>query len=146
MEVTANALKEKGLANGTIAIEMRYLGSKYSERLQALLPNATIVYAEAALWQLRMIKCDEEIRRFRIACELGSKIWLDTIHEAQEGMTQPELQAVYKRLCIENGADYERAYMIFGPAGLDLSNGSPASGDVARKKGMFIRIDGQAKY
>jgi Xaa-Pro aminopeptidase len=36
--------------------------------------------------------------------------------------------------------------MIFGPAGLDLSNGSPASGDVELKKGMFIRIDGQAKY
>ena len=102
--------------------------------------------AEDAIWQLRMIKCDEEIRRARIACERGSKVWLDTIHEAEEGMTQPELQSVYKRLCIENGVDYERAYMIFGPAGLDLSNGSPASGDLELKKGMFIRIDGQSKY
>ena len=48
-------------------------------------------------------------------------------------MIQPELQSVYKRLCIENGADYEQAYMIFGPAGLDLSNGSPTSGDVELK-------------
>lgn len=61
-------------------------------------------------------------------------------------MTQPDLQAVFKRLCVENGVDYERAYVIYGPAGLDLSNGSPASGDVELKKGMFIRIDGQAKY
>jgi Xaa-Pro aminopeptidase len=53
---------------------------------------------------------------------------------------------VYRRLCIENGAEYERAYMIFGPAGLDLSNGSPASGEVELEKGMFIRIDGQPKY
>ena len=83
MEVTANALKEKGLERGIIAIEKRYLGSKYSERLQELLPNATFVDAEDAIWQLRMIKCDEEIRRFRIACELGSKIWLDTVHEAE---------------------------------------------------------------
>ena len=146
MEVTANALKEKGLANGTIGIEMRYLGSKYSERLQQLLPNATFVDAEDAIWALRMIKCDEEIRRFRIACEKGSKIWLDTIHAAEEGMTQSDLQAVYRKLCIENGAEYERAYMIFGPAGLDLSNGSPASGEIELEKGMFIRIDGQAKY
>ena len=83
MEVTANALKEKGLERGTIAIEKRYLGSKYSERLQELLPNATFVDAEDAIWQLRMIKCDEEIRRFRIACDRTSKVWLDTVHEAQ---------------------------------------------------------------
>ncbi len=146
MEVTANALKEKGLDKGTIAIEKRFLGSKYSDRLMELLPNATFVDAEDAIWQLRMIKCDEEIRRFRIACDRTSKVWLDTIHEAEEGMTQPDLQAVYKRLCVENGVDYERAYVIYGPAGLDLSNGSPASGDVELKKGMFIRIDGQAKY
>ena len=145
MEVAAEALKEKGLANGTIAIEQRFLGSKYSGRLQELLPNASFVDAEDAIWQLRMIKCDEEIRRARIACERTSRVWLDTVHEAEEGMTQPELQSVYKRFCIEHGVDYERAYVIFGPAGLDLTNGSPASGDVELKKGMFIRIDGQAK-
>ena len=48
-------------------------------------------------------------------------------------MIQSELQSVYKRLCIENGGEYEQTYMIFGLAGLDLSNGSPASGDVELK-------------
>ncbi len=146
METAADALREKGLAGATIGIESRYLGVKYASRLQELLPQARLVDAEAVLWGLRMVKSDEEIRRLREACVRTGKAWLDTVHAAQEGMTEGELQRVFAQKCLAEGLEYERAYVIFGPAGLSLINGSPPSRGNRLKRGQFIRIDAQGKF
>ena len=146
MEVVAKALVEKGLDRATVAVEERYLGVKYVKSLQRRLPNVTIVDAEDALWQLRMIKCNEEQRRLRESCIRTGRAWLNNVLKAETGMTQPEMQTVFKRECLDMGIEYERAYVIFGPAGLKLINGSPAAGNIELKPGMYIRIDAQAKY
>lgn len=146
MKTVADALTEKGLGQAVIGIEERYLGVKYANRLQELLPRATLVDAEKVLWSLRMIKSAEEIRRLREACVLTGKAWLDTIHAAREGMTEQELQRQFAQTCLAQGLDYERAYVIFGPSGLTLANGSPPSRDNQLKSGQFIRIDAQGKY
>ena len=146
MQVVADALTEKGLADATIGIEERYLGIKYARRLQELLPRATFVDAEDVLWGLRIIKSKEEIRRSWEACIRTGKAWLNTIHAAQEGMTERDLQRVFAQMCLAEELDYERAYAIFGPAGLSLVNGSPPSLGNELKRGQFIRIDAQGKY
>lgn len=146
MVVVADALKSRGLSEATIAIEKRFLGVKYVEALTSLLPRLNLVDAEDVLWQLRMVKCEEEQRRLRESCLRTSKAWLATVRDAQTGMTQTDLQRVFIKHCMDNGLEYERAYVIFGPAGISLINGSPASGDVRLKPGMFIRIDAQAKF
>ncbi len=146
MKVAADALREKGLAEATIGIEERYLGLGYARRLQELLPKATLVDAEDVLWALRMIKSPEEIRRLREACVLTGKAWLATVQSAEEGMTDQEMQRAFIRNCMGEGLDYERAYVIFGPAGLNLLNGSPPSTGNQLERGLSIRIDAQGKY
>ncbi len=146
MRVAADALREKGLAKATIGIEERYLGVKYANRLQELLPSARLVDVENVLLDLRVIKSDEEIRRHREACRRTGKAWLDTVHAAEEGMTEQEMQRIFAQACISEGLEYERGYVIFGPAGLDLINGSPPSLGNRLKRGQFIRIDAQGKY
>ena len=95
MRVAADALREKGLANATIGIEERYLGVEYANRLQELLPSARLLDVENVLWDLRMIKSDEEIRRHWEACRRTGKAWLDTVHAAEEGMTEQEMQRIF---------------------------------------------------
>lgn len=146
MQVAADALREKGLADAAIGIESRYLGVKYASRLQELLPQARLVDAEDTLWGLRVIKCDEEIRRLREACVRTGVAWLNTVHAAQEGMTEGEAQRLFAQKCLAEELDYERAYVIFGPAGLSLINGSPPSLNNPLKRGQFLRIDAQGKY
>ncbi len=145
MKVVAEALSERGFSAGTVAIEKRFLGLRYVEALQRYLPNLTLVDAEDVLWQLRMVKCEEERRRLREACLLTGSAWLKTVQSAETGMTQPELQRIFVKHCMDEGLEYERAYVIFGPAGVSLINGSPASGSIELEPGMFIRIDAQAK-
>ena len=146
MAVAAEALREKGLDRGTVAVESRYLGLKYAERLRELLPQVRFVDAESILWALRIVKCDEEIRRTREACIRTQKAWLGTVKSAREGMTELDMQRAFAQRCIEEGLEYERAYVIFGPAGLSLSNGSPGARDNRLKSGQFIRVDAQGKY
>ncbi len=146
MAVVADAIESRGLNSGTIAIEKRFLGVKYVDALKARLPRIELVDAEEILWQLRMVKSPEEQRRLRESCIRTSRAWLHTVRDAKTHMTQPDLQRVFVKHCMDNDLEYERAYVIFGPAGLSLINGSPASGDVRLRPGMFIRIDAQAKF
>ena len=146
MEVAADALREKGLAEATIGIEERYLGVKYARRLQELLSKATLVDVEGVLWDLRMIKCEEEVRRLREACVRTGSAWLQTVQAAEEGMTEEDVQRLFIQECMGRGLDYERVYVIFGPAGVKLINGSPPSTGNPLKRGQFLRMDAQGKY
>ncbi len=146
MAVVAEAVESRGLSSGTVAIEKRFLGVKYVEALKARLPGIELVDAEEILWQLRMVKSPEEQRRLRESCIRTGRAWLATVRDARTGMSQPELQRIFVKHVMDNELEYERAYVIFGPAGVSLINGSPASGDVRLEPGMFIRIDAQAKF
>ena len=146
MATVADAVIDRGIESGTIAVERRFLGVRYFDELVSLLPRADFVDAEQILWQLRMVKSQEEQGRLRESCLRTSVAWEATVREAQTGMTQSELQRIFIKHCVNNELEYERAYVIFGPAGINLVNGSPASGSVSLEPGMFIRIDAQAKY
>jgi len=82
----------------------------------------------------------------RESCRRTSKAWEATVRDARTGITQAELQRVFVKHCMDNELEYERAYVVFGPAGVKLVNGSPAGSKVELKEGMYIRIDAQAKY
>lgn len=146
MDVVAEVLKEKGLDRGSIAVEMRYLGVNYLERLRSQLPNAKFVDAEGLLWELRRIKTEEEIRRTREACMITCRVWQKIMEQAREGMTEKEMQLEFAQAFAEEGTDQARSYVIFGPAGISLKNGSPLPRDNALKVGQFIRVDTQGRY
>lgn len=146
MKVAAEAIIDKGLDNGCIAIEMRYLGVAYLSRLKEFLPEATFVEAEGLLWELRKIKTTEEIRRTRIACDKTCDVWLRVMKLAKEGMTEKDMELGFVREFAESGMRQDRSYVIFGPAGITLKNGSPLAWDNPLKEGQFIRVDTQGKH
>jgi len=146
MDVAADALIEKGLENGCIGIEMRYLGVSYFEKLKSRLPKAKFVDAERTLWDLRKIKTKEEIARTREACTRTCSGWTKVMHQAYEGMTEKQMELLFVQALAEEELDNERSYVIFGPAGVTLKNGSPLATDNPLKKGQFIRVDTQGRF
>ena len=146
MDVAAEVLAEKGFAESCIAVEKRYLGVGYFERLASKLPKATFVDAEPILWELRTIKSEEEIRRIRRACDSTVKVWEGCMRGARAGMTEKEMESEFIKAFSDEGLDNERSYVIFGPAGVNLLNGSPLASDNPLKEGQFIRIDTQGRY
>ncbi len=145
MDVVAQVLAEKRLEDSCIAVEKRYLGVSYFERLVSLLPRATFVDAEDILWKLRMVKSPEEIRRIRRACDATVKVWRRCMSLARSGMTEKEMEREFIRAFAEEGLDNERSYVVFGPAGVNLLNGAPLALDNPLREGQFIRIDVQGR-
>jgi Xaa-Pro dipeptidase len=146
MDVAARVLAEKGLAERCIALEMRYLGVSYFERLRSLLPKARFVDAERVLWDLRMVKSEEEVRRIREACRGTAKVWKQVMAQARAGMTEKEMEFEFIQAFAQAGMQNERSYCIFGPAGVKLKNGSPLPSDNRLQEGQFIRVDTQGRF
>ncbi len=146
MDAAAEVLLEKGLGEGCIAVEMRYLGVNYFERLRSHLPKAKFVDAEPVLWELRKIKSAEEIRRIREACLISSRVWRNMMDQVYAGMTEKELVQLFVQGYSKAGTGQARSYVIFGPAGVTLTNGAPLAWDNPLKEGQFIRVDTQGSY
>lgn len=145
-EVVADALIEKGLDKGTIAVEMRYLGVKYFDGLRERLPRATFVDAEDVLWQLRILKSPEEQRRLKVSCERTADAWLEVMGNVEAGMTEIDMMRAFSTAFADRDMDMERAYCIFGPAGVELKNGSPLPSNNPLLEGQYIRVDCQGRY
>ncbi|MBI4218668.1 MAG: aminopeptidase P family protein [Chloroflexi bacterium] len=146
METAAAVLAEKGYSEKTIAVEMRYLGAGYLEHLKKLLPKARFVDAEPLLWKMRIVKTPEEIDRARQACKRTARIWLRLMAELESGITEKQLAARFTQEFINEGMTPERAYIMFGPCGAKLINGTPIPTDAPLKKGYFARCDVQGRY
>ncbi len=86
------------------------------------------------------------MRRLREACVRTGSAWLQTVQAAEEGMTEADVQRLFIQKCMAEGLEYERVYVIFGPAGVNLINGSPPSTGNPLKRGQYLRVDAQGKY
>ena len=146
MDIAADVIKQKSLEAGCIAIEMRYLGVSYYERLHSLLPNARFVDAEQIMWELRRLKTSEEIRRTREACQKTCRAWRNVLAQMEEGITEKQMERLFMRAFSDEELEHERTYCVFGPSGLTLKDGIPFPSDNPLRKGQFIRVDAQGRY
>ena len=136
MDVACNLLHEKGLAEGCIALEMRYLGVSYFERLRELLPKARFVDAEPILWKLRMLKSAEEIRRMRESCGRTTRIWHNVMRQVHAGMTEKELQGRSWEECQSNETPCRRS-----PRWLPVA--SAVVNSLARRASSYRHLDAE---
>ena len=65
VKAAAEALADRGVDAATIGVEMNDIPVNLFARLQHYLPDARFVDAEPALWQMKVVKTPEEIRRLR---------------------------------------------------------------------------------
>ncbi len=146
MDLAAQAILEKGLGAGCIAVEMRYLGVSYFEQLRARLPAARFVNAEPWLWAMRKVKSAEEIHRMREACVRTVLTWQNVMSRLHVGMSEIDLQAEFKTEFPRQGLSYDGAYCLFGPAGVKLRQGPSGPTSNHLHEGQFVRTDIQGTY
>jgi Xaa-Pro aminopeptidase len=134
----AQVLREKGLDKGNIGIEWRHIEMQFAEALREHLPMATLVDAEPVLWELRMIKSEEEIRRIRRASEITSEV-INSIYSeaAYEGMTEWDLEKYMGVAFAERGSRHLWTDVGFGPKGARFAGPT----DEELRIGDVLRID-----
>ena len=138
IERVAQVLYEKNLDKARIGVEWRHLEMKFAEDLREFLPMATLVDAESILWDLRMVKSEEEIIRIRKASDITSDV-INSIYEnvAFEGMTEWDLEHHLGVAFAELGSRHLWTDVGFGPKGANFVG---PTNEILRK-GDILRID-----
>jgi Xaa-Pro aminopeptidase len=131
-------LREKGLDKGSIGVEWRHLEMQFAEDLREFLPMATLVDAEPVLWELRMIKSEEEINRIRKASDITSDV-INSIYAeaAYEGMTEWDLERYLGIAFAERDSRHLWTDVGFGPKGARFVGPT----DTQLRRGDILRID-----
>lgn len=142
-------LKERGLQRKTIGIEHNTLLHSQFERLQKLLPEASLEDCSEVLRELRSIKSEEEIDRIRQVTkitELGLKAALDKV---RQGVSEFELKQEFEAAAIRAGGDmYYPAHCIIS-GGINTATGTYNPSPIRPyllKKGDLVVMDLGALY
>jgi Xaa-Pro aminopeptidase len=112
------------------------------ERLKELLPEAKFVDCDPILWELRMVKCEEEIQRMRIAAEGCSRAADSAYQQLREGMTELEWEHIVVGGIHEAGLRHEYSEIAFGPKGAHLVDPT----DNRLMRGHIVRLDIGGSY
>jgi Xaa-Pro aminopeptidase len=141
-QAAAVALRERGLDQATIGVEMRFLGVEAFEKLRRLLPEAQFRDAADLFLELRVVKCAEEIRRIRIAAQATQRALSMAIECMRPGMTGLDLERVIGAEHYRAGVRHEWLHTQIGPLGIDVVGPHP----YPIEGGQIIRIDTGASY
>lgn len=122
MQLVANILTEKGLANKTIAAEydVFYFTAKNYIELTNLLPNATFVDGTNLVNWIRIVKSDREIEMIKRAAKIVTSAMYTGIERIQAGVKESDVVAdiMHKQISGTDGysGDYPSIYPLL-PAG-----------------------------
>lgn len=138
----ADILRERGLAEGRIGIELgreTWLGIPVVdyELLREQVPRARFVDSGPVVWGCRLIKSEWEIDCLRKACEVGGKAWKRVIEELRPGISVAEVQRKTLAYYAEEGADLNsEPPSVFGATGPGRTF----------QKGDVLYMDGGCSY
>ena len=141
-EAVAAVLRERGLEAASIGVEMRFLAVEAHRRLSQLLPDARFREVLPLFLELREVKCEEEIRRMRMAAQATQNSLGNAIAALRPGMTGLELQRLVGAGHYRAGARHEWMHTQMGPLGIDVVGPNPGEA----RLGEMIRIDAGASY
>jgi Xaa-Pro aminopeptidase len=137
MAVLAEQLKDMGLGNARVGIEMDYLPAGDLAKLQANLPNVRFVACERILARLRQIKTPDEIALLRRLSRIADQAITDALASVKAGDTEMDIAGAMTRLIYELGAEHFKLLIVATGPRSELPNVGPSErrlerGDVCR--------------
>lgn len=146
MQALAGLLKDRGLGEASIGIEMDYLPAGDYARLCDALPKARFQAAEALLARLRQIKTPDELALLTRLSRISDKAIGDSYAAVRAGMTEMDIAAALTRGVYEQGAEQFKLMIVATGERSQLPNVGPTEralepGDVCRVE-IFSMIGG----
>jgi Xaa-Pro aminopeptidase len=139
LEFLAEAIRERGLAKGSIAIESEYLPHARMEVLIGHLPDVS--WSDAApVWDdLRVVKTPEEVAVLREAAQATVAAIDEVVAATEPGWTARQMVTALHIALLEAGADE----VVFSPLGVaeDSLMAHPVAGDRRIEDGDIVRFD-----
>jgi Xaa-Pro dipeptidase len=134
-EATATALRDRGLGDGRIALELAAVPASRYLRLRELLPRAEFVDAAPIMWALRLIKTPAEIERLRHVAEVTDAAVSQAYEQLDATCSETDFERRLAGALIERGVTYGWCSIAYGPKGATLvqpTDRLPAPGEIVR--------------
>lgn len=134
-EAVATALRDRGLGDGKIALEMAAVPAARYLRLRELLPNAEFVDAAPIMWALRAIKTPTEIERLRHLGEVTDAAVKHAYEQLDANCRETDFERRLAGALIERGVAYGWCSIAYGPKGATLvqpTDRVPSPGEIVR--------------
>ncbi|TMB97573.1 MAG: aminopeptidase P family protein [Chloroflexi bacterium] len=133
----ADAITERGLASGRVAIELEGTPAPRYLRLRELLPKAEFVDAARILDALRIVKTPTEIARLREVARVTDLAIRAGYEALSETPTELQVQSAMARVFVEHGMSFGWCSVAYGPKGVTLIEPTELHPTV----GEIVRID-----
>ena len=135
----ADVLKEKGLSDAKIGLELLDMSALCFNHLRELLPSARFVDCQPIFERLRSVKSPEELKLLSYANMATAKAITVAFEMARPGDTEREIAWNMMNLTYEYGAD-QVAFMTLG-AGKNIFETHHVPTDYRIKKGDMLHVD-----
>ncbi|MFC1955333.1 aminopeptidase P family N-terminal domain-containing protein [Chloroflexota bacterium] len=146
LEMTVEVMKEKGLGEGRVGVELGHeqkLGMDTGDflKLKELLHKVEFVGTADVFWNIRMIKSPEEITRSRRACEITILAYEALFPNLYEGVIEKEIMDRFLKLQMNIGGSSPWGSMNSGPENYLNNSGGPPhqSSNSKRRPGLAGR-------
>jgi Xaa-Pro dipeptidase len=116
-EAAAAAVRDAGLASGTIAYDERGIFPENLEAIRRLLPSASFVPGSDLLRRIRAVKTAEEQARLRRSSEITESGIDAALEIAAEGVRESDLVEAFEQQVLSAGARLRFAQIAFGERG-----------------------------
>jgi Xaa-Pro aminopeptidase len=134
-EAVATALRDRGLGDGRIALEMAAIPAARYLRLREVLPRAEFVDAAPILWALRCINSPPEIERLRHVAEVTDAAVSEAYEQLDATCREIDFGRLLARGLVARGVTYGWCSIAYGPKGATLVQPTervPAPGEIVR--------------
>jgi Xaa-Pro dipeptidase len=146
MRALAELLRDLGVAEGRIGIELGYLPVADHVALRRDLPRATLVAADSLVARARQRKTPEELDLLARLSRISDRAILDAFQSVRAGSTEMDIAATLTRSVFEQGAQSFKLMIVATGERSELPNVGPSErvlkpADVCRVE-IFSVIDG----
>ncbi len=106
LSVLARAMKERGLSDGKIGLDLDFVPVNTFKMLQKMIPNAEFKDASTLARQLRAVKRPKEIGFIKSAIHGLEAGYQKMLEEAREGVTLQSLGRLFQKVVVDYGCKY----------------------------------------
>jgi Xaa-Pro dipeptidase len=143
-EPIAQAVREMGLANCRLGLELKVLSAHYYQELTTQLPAATFVAADGQFDEIRAVKTAEETDILQRAALATDRAIYDAFVSGRLGGTDKEIADHLAQGIQASGAD-SVAFLVLG-AGANASMAHPYASNLTLREGDIVRCDVGGHY
>jgi Xaa-Pro aminopeptidase len=138
METLASMLRDLGVADARIGLELDALPADLWDELKPLVPDARWEHGRDAFQFARKIKTEAELERLREVARIADRAQAAAHPHVKVGMTEQEVYRMIADAALAEGAETVGAQVA---AGERSSYSNPTPSDVKLEKGDAVKVD-----